>query len=638
MSATVLLIHEDRNVARIHTEMLEAEGYEVVCAFDGRQSLEIARTRPPDFTVIDAYLPRQDGFEILAEMRRLEACRATPVLFLSAGEVTADVVERANALGAIGVEASPVAGDRLVSRIAECLKAFPPPLSREPSVPASGCLRALQVPELIHGLRKDRHDGVLVLEHGMKRKAVEFKDGWPVSIKSNLLSECFGNHLVKQGIADEVLLGESVKRMRAGEGMQGEILVAMDVLEEDALVQALQDHGLAKFFELFGWRDGRYALRPRAHIQRGSSIGIDGHPARLVVEGIRRNFPLKQIDRWLTAHANAFLVPNQGGEVQIEDVHPSPREREWIAGLEPSVTLGSLLDSPQWVRRFVFGLITIEALTTYEEQADAGEVPAFAAHAARVAAPETSQADQEEARADLARLANRMRGKDFYGVLDVSSAADDEEIRIAFASLSQKTHPDRYHGGSSSVRQLASQIHRKITEAHEALATEAGRAQYVKDLAQGAREEAVEDEGKRALAAETEFQKGEMLLADRDYERALLCFGRAMQNFPSEGEYRSHYGWALYLCHPDDDVMLGEALEHCREGVKLAKGREKPYLLLGRLYKATGKAVAAKKMFSRAVQIKPQCVEAMRELRIMNMRRGKDQAQGLGRLKKLFGR
>ncbi len=637
MSATVLCIHEDRNVARIHTEMLEAEGYEVVCAFDGRQSLEIARTRPPDFTVIDAYLPRQDGFEILAEMRRLEACRATPVLILSAGEVTADVVERANALGAVGIEPSPVAGDRLVSRIAECLKASPPPLSSEPSVPKSGCLRELPVPELIHGLRKDRHDGVLVLEHGRKKKAVEFKEGWPVSVKSNLLSECFGNYLVKQGIVDELLLGESVKRMRAGEGMQGEILVAMDVIEEDALFQALRDHGLAKFFELFGWRDGRYALRPRAHVQRGSSIGIDGHPARLVVEGIRRNFPLKQIDRWLTAHANAFLAPNEGGEVRIEDVHPSPREREWIAGLEPSVTLGSLIDRPEWVRRFVFGLITIEALTTDEEQADVGEAQVFASHAARVATLEPSLAE-EEARDELARLANRMRSKDFYGVLDVSSAADDEEIRIAFASLSQKTHPDRYHGGSSSVRQLASQVHRKIAEAHEALATEAGRAQYAKDLAQGAREEAVEDEGKRALLAETEFQKGEVLLADRDYEGALLCFGRAMQNFPSEGEYRSHYGWALYLCHPDNDVMLGEALEHCREGVKLAKDREKPYLLLGRLYKATGKAVAAKKMFSRAVQIKPQCVEAMRELRIMNMRRGKDQAQGLGRLKKLFGR
>ena len=47
-----------------------------------------------------------------------------------------------------------------------------------------------------------------------------------------------------------------------------------------------------------------------------------------------------------------------------------------------------------------------------------------------------------------------------------------------------------------------------------------------------------------------------------------------------------------------------------------------------------GKTVAAKKMFMRAVQIKPQCVEAMRELRIMNMRRDKEK----GVLKRLFRR
>ncbi len=636
MPATVLCIHEDRAVARIHAEMLEAEGYEVLCAFDGRQSLEIARTRPPDFTVIDAYLPRQDGFEILAEMRTLEACRAMPVLMLSDGDVTDDVAKRARALGAIGVEPTPLASDRLVARIAEHVKASPP-RSDVPGVPESGGLRELPVPELIHALRKDRHDGVLVLEHGKKKKAVEFKDGWPVSVKSNLLSECFGSYLVREGIVDEVLHQESVKRMRAGQGMQGEILVAMDVLDEDALVEALRAHGLEKFFELFGWRDGRYQIRPRAHVQRGSSIGIEGHPARLVVEGIRRAFPLKQIDRWLSAHADAFLVPNAGGEAGVEDAHPTPQEREWIAGLDASVTLGQLLDSPEWVRRFAFGLITIEAMAIDEEQGDAGDARAFAECAARGATPALSQAE-EEARTELARLANRMRGKDHYGVLDVPPSADDEEIRIAFASLSRKSHPDRYHGASSSVRQLAAQVHERIAEAHEALATEEGRARYAQELAKGARAETVEDEGRRALTAETEFQKGEALLADRDYEGALLCFGRAMQNFPSEGEYRSHYGWALYLCHPDNDVMLGEALEHCREGVKLAKDREKPYLLLGRLYKAMGKTVAAKKMFSRAVQIKPQCVEAMRELRIMNMRRGKDQAPGLGRLKKLFKR
>jgi len=74
-----------------------------------------------------------------------------------------------------------------------------------------------------------------------------------------------------------------------------------------------------------------------------------------------------------------------------------------------------------------------------------------------------------------------------------------------------------------------------------------------------------------------------------------------MGEIPSESECRSHYGWCLYLCRRGNGIMLVEALEHCREGRKLAKGREKPYLLLGRLYKAIGKAGAAKKIFSRAV-------------------------------------
>jgi len=430
--------------------------------------------------------------------------------------------------------------DRVVERIhAETLKASPSARSEVSLVASKGCLREVPIPELIHALRKDRHNGVLLVEHGRKKKAVEFKDGCPVLVKSNLLSECFGNHLVREGIVDEILMDESVKRMRAGEGLQGEILVAMDVLEEETLVAALRSHALEKFFEIFTWLDGGYEVRARAHVQRGSSLGIEGHPARLVVEGVRRAFPLEQIDRLIAAHENAYLVPLEGGETGVEDAHPTPREREWIAGLAVSTTLGALVDAPEWLRRFVFGLISI-------------------------------------------------------GVLGL-----DE---------------------------------------HEGVSTAEAPSCYAEELSRSALEEAVEDEGSRALLAETEFQKGEALLADRDYEGALLCFGRAMQNFPSEGEYRSHYGWALYLCHQDDDVMLGEALEHCREGVKLAKDREKPYLLLGWLYRAMGKVGAAKKMFSRAVQIKPQCVEAMRELRIMNMRRGKDAVLGTGVLKKLFRR
>jgi DNA-binding response OmpR family regulator len=377
MSATVLCVHEDAAMARVHAETLEAEGYEVLCARDGRQAFEILRERHPDFAVIDAYLPRQDGFEILAEMRSQEGFRAMPVLILSEGDITEELSARASELGAVGIEPSPLAGPRLV----ECVAAF-----------------------------------------------------------------------LKQ------------------------------------------------------------------------SIEVDG-----------------------------------------------------------------------------------------------------------------AEAD-ESMRSELAEFANRVRNRDHYGVLDVPTTANDDEIRIAFACLSKRTHPDRFHAASHSVRQLAEQVFGRVANAHAAISTASNRDSYANELARGRRDEAAEEEGRRALAAETEFQKGEAKMVKRDYEGALLCFGRAMENFPAEGEYRSNYGWCLYLCHPDNDVMLGEALEHCREGLKLAKDREKPYLLLGRLYKAVGKPGAAKKMFSRAVQIKPQCVEAMRELRILNMRRDKNESLGKGVFKRIFRR
>jgi tetratricopeptide (TPR) repeat protein len=77
--------------------------------------------------------------------------------------------------------------------------------------------------------------------------------------------------------------------------------------------------------------------------------------------------------------------------------------------------------------------------------------------------------------------------------------------------------------------------------------------------------------------------------------------------------------------------MVGEALEHVKRGLKLASHREKPYLFLGRLYKAIGRVEMAERMFTRAVQIQPECLEGLRELRLINMRRKKSKGL-IGRL------
>ena len=635
MPATILCVQEDREVGRLYAETLESEGYEVLSARDARGAFQTLRRHRPDLVILDVHLPRQDGFEILAELRAQDATRELPVILLSEGDVTRDVSVRATALGALAVESAPMPADRLVAAVKNGVSPPEKGVESSPLVPKTADLERFPFPELLRALQLDAFDGVVLFDQGKRRKAIEFRTGWPISIKSNLVSECLGGYLVRHELCTQAELDESVARVRSGEGLQGEILVAMDVLDEESVVEALRGHAFEKLLDLFTWRRGRFEVRAGTHVQRGSSIGVEEHPCRLIVEGVRRKYPQKLIDRYFGAHRDAFLVPSVDSHSRVAELGLSDEDAAWLRGLDGSMVLGALLEAPEEIRRLAFGLISIEALTVEQTAGDPEDAVAAVRCVSGGAARISSDSKQDEAlRVELAELANGMQNKDHYGVLGVPSTADDSEIRAAYASLAKQAHPDRFHGASSSVRQLAAQVFSRVSEAYSAVATRADRERYVQQAAIGRKLAAVEDEGRRALQAETEFQRGEALVASRDYEGALLCFGRAMEYFPSEGEYRAHYGWCLHLCHPDNEVMLSEALEHCREGLKLAKDREKPYLLLGRLYKAMGKPVAAKRMFSRAVQIKPQCVEAMRELRIMNMR-GEGER---GVLKRIFRR
>jgi tetratricopeptide (TPR) repeat protein len=131
-----------------------------------------------------------------------------------------------------------------------------------------------------------------------------------------------------------------------------------------------------------------------------------------------------------------------------------------------------------------------------------------------------------------------------------------------------------------------------------------------------------------------EFQKGETALRLRDFQKALQHFGQALELYPEDGEYHAYYGWTLHTLHPDSHQIAEEAIEHVKRGIKLARDREKPYLFMGRLCKVTGRPEAAEKMFTRAVRIQPKCVEAMRELRLIEMRRRNDK----GFISRLLGR
>jgi two-component system response regulator AdeR len=70
MAALVLIAEDDVNIAGILEAYFTREGFRTVHARDGKVALELHLSLKPDIVLVDVTMPRLDGWEVLAEVRR----------------------------------------------------------------------------------------------------------------------------------------------------------------------------------------------------------------------------------------------------------------------------------------------------------------------------------------------------------------------------------------------------------------------------------------------------------------------------------------------------------------------------------------------------------------------------------------
>jgi DNA-binding response OmpR family regulator len=68
--ATILVVEDDMEIARMVGDYLREGGFEVVVAGDGEVALASVRAIRPDLIVLDLGLPRRDGLDVAREVRR----------------------------------------------------------------------------------------------------------------------------------------------------------------------------------------------------------------------------------------------------------------------------------------------------------------------------------------------------------------------------------------------------------------------------------------------------------------------------------------------------------------------------------------------------------------------------------------
>jgi tetratricopeptide (TPR) repeat protein len=178
---------------------------------------------------------------------------------------------------------------------------------------------------------------------------------------------------------------------------------------------------------------------------------------------------------------------------------------------------------------------------------------------------------------------------------------------------------------------MANSLFQRIGEAYETLSNKVKRQRYLLELQGDKRED--RDEAKIIIEAENAFQRGVVLLNKNNFAQAHKELEKAVNLYQEEPEYLCYLGWAKFKSAAGDAIMLEQAKELIQKSIRLNPNLDKGHLFHGYMLKEAGRLPEAEKKFERAIQCNQKCTEALRELRLINLRSTSDNdASVLGKL------
>jgi two-component system KDP operon response regulator KdpE len=134
-----LLVDDESQQLSAAQWMLQAAGFDVLTANNGRQGLQLALEQSPDLVLLDWMMPDMDGLEVC---RRLREYSSVPIIMLTALSSEQNKIAGLEA-GADDYLTKPFGGGELLARVRAVLRrASPPPTTPDP---ATLCLETLRV-------------------------------------------------------------------------------------------------------------------------------------------------------------------------------------------------------------------------------------------------------------------------------------------------------------------------------------------------------------------------------------------------------------------------------------------------------------------------------------------------------------
>ncbi len=110
---TILIVDDTAVIRNLLTELLESDGYDIVCANDGVEALDVIKSKQVDLVFCDIHMPRRNGLDTLKKSREIRP----DLLFVMTDSLPDEMAKAAQSIGAITCISKPFDLDEIRSSV-----------------------------------------------------------------------------------------------------------------------------------------------------------------------------------------------------------------------------------------------------------------------------------------------------------------------------------------------------------------------------------------------------------------------------------------------------------------------------------------------------------------------------------------
>ncbi len=86
----ILIVDDEQDIVESLSFMLQAKGYETICAYDGEEGLKLAKEAAPDLIMLDVMMPKINGYKICRLLKYDAKYKNIPIIMLTARSQESD--------------------------------------------------------------------------------------------------------------------------------------------------------------------------------------------------------------------------------------------------------------------------------------------------------------------------------------------------------------------------------------------------------------------------------------------------------------------------------------------------------------------------------------------------------------------